>query len=302
MQNPGFGLPAGRDYSSEYHQSPNKRQRTSVSNGGPSYDRDPYNQRSYAQPQATYGMFTGQNQPLSGGASDFAQSQLSTPAALSDFTFRYSLAENSSGQPSYVSPRAQVPNFGPLGQQTQQLSYQQQGRYGAQNYGQSQFGDVQTAPVSRIAQPVAVNRHSNAVDQLQTNTGGTFAGMSSQDQQTNLPSGNRRTSGAARDEFYQYPQLVQSPDQSMRAPPQPQDRFNVSNSSSANLLPPLHSTVSNVQPLLATSSAYSNYIAPDSRLLSQTLPLPTSHDLQEKYTGYVAPVDFEGRRNLQEHG
>jgi len=200
---------------------------------------------------------------------------------------------------SFVSPRNQMPNFGSSGQQTQQMPFQQHGRYGTQNYGHSQFGDVQTGSMPRLAQPVPVNRHSNPIDQLQTNTGVTFTGMSNQDQQTPLSSGSRRASGTIRDEFYQYSQQMQSPGQSMRAPPQPQDRYNMS---SANLLPPLQSTVSNVQPLLATSSAYSNYIAPDSRLLSQSMPLPTSHGLPEKFGGYSSDVDLEGRRNLHEPG
>ncbi|MCJ1250125.1 hypothetical protein MMC30_007351 [Trapelia coarctata] len=298
VQNPGYGLPSNRDYSSEYHQSPNKRQRTSVSNGSASYDRDPYNQRSYPQAQNAYGVFPGQNQALSNNPSDFAQAQMSTPNAMPDFTFRYSLPESSSAMSSFVSPRAQMPSFGSSGQQTQQIPYQQHGRYGTPNYGQSQFGDVQTGSMPRLAQPVAVNRHSNPIDQLQTNTAVTFTGMPSQDQQT----GSRRASANVRDEFYQYSQQLQSPDQSMRAPPQPQDRYNMPGSSPSNLLPPLQSTVSNVQNLQATSSAYSNYIAPDSRLPSQSMPLPTSHDFQEKFTGYTHNVDLEGRRNLHEPG
>ena len=302
MQNQGYGVPPNRDYSSEYHQSPNKRQRTSVSNGSASYERDPYNQRAYAQPQNAYGVFTAQNQPLSNNPLDYAQAQMSTPNAMPEFTFRYSLPETSSAMPSFVSPRAQMPNFGSSGQQTQQMPFQQHSRYGTQNYGQGQFGDVQAGSMPRLAQPVPINRHSNPIDQLQTNTGVTFAGMPNQDQQSNLPSGNRRTPANVREDFYQYSQQMQSPDQSMRAPPQPQDRYNMSSASSSNQLPPLQSTVSNVQPLVATSSAYSNCIAPDSRLLNQSMPLPTSHDLQEKYTGYNPNIDLEGRRNVHEPG
>lgn len=195
-----------------------------------------------------------------------------------------------------------MPNLGSSGQQMQQLPFQQQGRYGTQNYGQSQFGDVQNASMPRLTQPSPVSRQSNPVDQLQTNSGATYSGMSNQDQQTNLSSNSRRTSATARDDFYQYSQQIHSPDQSMRAHPQPQDRYNLSSLTSANLLPPLHSTVSNAQSLMATSSAYGNYIAPDSRLLSQPMPLPTSHDLPEKFAGYIPNVDLEGRRNLQEPG
>jgi len=296
-------MSGSRDYSSEYHPSPNKRQRTAVSNGAASYDRDPYNQRTYTQPQSAYGVFTGQNQQLSNNPSDFAQAQLSTtPTALSDFSFRYQLPESSSTIPSFVPPRNQMPNLGSSGQQTQQLPFQQQGRYGSQNYGQSQFGDVQNASMPRLTQPSPVNRHSNPVDQLQPNSGMTYTGMSNQDQQTSPSSGNRRAPATARDDFYQYSQQIQSPDQSMRAHTQPQDRYKLSSLTSANLLPPLHSTVSNTQSLIATSSAYGNYIAPDSRLLSQPMPLPTSHGLPEKFAGYVPNVDLEGRRNLHEPG
>ena len=257
-------------------------------------------QRSYPQPQNTYSIYTAQNQPLPNNPQEFGQAPLTTPTGVADFSFRYSLPETSAAMSPFVSPRAQMPNFGAS---VQQLSYQQQPRYGSQNYAQAQFSDVQASSMPRLAQPIPVNRHSNAIDQLQSNTTNPFTGMSNTEQRNNLSSENRQRPPTVREDYYQYSQQIQLPDQSMRAPPHSQERYNMAMSSSANLLPPLHSTVSNVQPLLATAPTYNTYIPPDNRLPHQPVPLNNPYDAQDKTTGYPpSAVDFDGRRSLHEPG
>ena len=193
-----------------------------------------------------------------------------------------------------------MPSFGTS---VQQLSYQQQPRYGSLNYAQSQFSDLQTVSMPRLAQPIPMNRHSNVIDQLQSNTTNPFNSMSNTEQRSSLSSETRQRPPIARDDYYQYSQQMQLPDQSMRAPLHPQERYNMAMSSPANLLPPLHSTASSVPPLLATAPAYNTYIAPDNRLPNQPVPLNNLYDAQDKPTGYPpSAVDFDGRRSLHEPG
>jgi hypothetical protein len=303
----GYEMPTARDYSSEYGHRPNKRQRTTVTNGTGSYERETYIPRSYTQPQSTYNLYSGQNPTLSNNPVEFGQAPVAQSSGIPDFTFRsYSLPESSSTISSYASPRTQMPTYGTS---TQQPSYQpQQTRYTSQTHSQGQYTDLQTAAVPRLAQPVPINRHSNAADQLQSNTAITYTGLPTTDPQSSIQTpSTRRSASSVRDDLYQFPQQMQSqlqsPDQFMRAPPQPLDRYTMSSTSSNNLLPPLQSTVANVQPHLATSSAYSSYIQPDTRILSQQMPPPTPQDNQDRYTGYTSStLDLEGRRNIHEPG
>ncbi|MCJ1472130.1 hypothetical protein MMC13_000777 [Lambiella insularis] len=296
-----FGQSSSRDYPSDYQLPSSKRQRISVSNGTGSYDRDAtFNQRSYVQPQNTYGWNTSQSQQLPNSGSEFTQTPLSASAAMPEFNFRYSIPETSSTSSPYVSPRSQVSSYGP---QAQQMVYQQQTRYGSQTYPQGQFADIPSTSTSRIAQPVPLPRNNNPVDQLQTSAAVPYNGMSNADHRTNMPSANQSRPVGVKDEYFQYPQQMHSPEQMIRTAQSLQSRYNIPNAQSSNHLPPLHSTISNSQPLLVTSSTYNNYVPSDNRLPSQPIAQHNLHLPQEQFSGYPpSSVDLEDRRNLHEPG
>ena len=301
---PSFGASTSRDYPTEYPQSSAKRQRTSVSNGSASYERDTtYGQRPYIQTQGSFGIYTPHNQTLANNAPDYAQAPLSASAAMPEFTFRYPLPETSSAPSPFVSPRSQVPNYSPAAQQ--QMMYQQQQqqpRYGSQNFPQAQYTDLHSTTMPRLVQPVPVNRHSNPAEQLQINTTNPYSANANQDSRASMSSGGQRRTSAVRDDYFQYSQQTQSPDQAMRAPQVPQNRYGMSSTTQSNLLPPLHSTVGNAQPLLATAPTYNPYVPPDNRLPSQPIPQRNLLTSQDRYTVYPhGNVDLDDRRDLQEH-
>ena len=291
-----FGNTPSREYAGDFQQPSIKRQRTSVTNGTGSYERDTtYNQRSFAQPQSSYNLYAAQNQALPNNGTDYGQTSLSASATMPEFSFRYPLPETSSASSPFVSPRSQVSSYG---SQTQQMVFQQQARYGSQGYPHNQFADIQSTTFPRIAQPVPINRHSNPADQLQTNTVMSYTGMPNA-----MSSINQRRSSTVKDEYLHYSQQIQSPEQAMRGSQTAQNRYNISNTPASNLLPPLQSTGPNSQPLIATAPNYNSYIPPDSRLPSQPGPQQVPHSPHERYTGYhSANLDLEDRRNLHEPG
>ncbi|MCJ1401518.1 hypothetical protein MMC11_004732 [Xylographa trunciseda] len=292
-----FGQTPSREYATDYQQPLMKRQRTSVTNGTGSYDRDTtYNQRSFAQPQNPYNLYTTPNQSLSHNVPDYGQTPLSASAAMPEFSFRYPLPDTSSASSPFVSPRSQMSSYGP---QAQQMVFQQQGRYGSQGYPHGQFADLQSTSFPRIAQPVPMNRHSNPVDQLQTNTAVPYTGIPN-----TMSSVNQRRSSAVKDEYLHYSQPIQSPEHAMRGSQTTQARYNIPNTPTSNLLPPLQSTGPISQPLVITSpGGYNNYVPPDSRLPSQPGPQQVPHSSHERYTGYHSNnLDLDDRRNLHEPG
>ena len=292
-----FGQTPSKEYATEYQQPLMKRQRTSVTNGTGSYERDAsYNQRSFAQPQSSYNMYAAQSQSLSHNTPDYAQAPLSASAVMPEFSFRYPLPETSSASSPFVSPRSQISSYGP---QAQQMVFQQQARYGPQGYPHTQFADVQSTTFPRIAQPVPINRHSNPADQLQTNTAIPYSGIPSA-----MSSVNQRRSSVAKDEYLHYSQQIQSPEQAMRGSQTTQGRYNMTNTPASNLLPPLQSTGPNSQPMVITSpGGYNNYIPPDSRLPSQPGPQQVPHSSHERYTAYQSTnLNLDDRRNLHEPG
>ena len=291
-----FGQTPSKDYITDYQQPSIKRQRTSVTNGTGSYERDAsYSQRSFAQPQSSYNLYTTQGQPLP-HTPDYNQAPLSASAAMPEFSFRYPLPETSSASSPFVSPRSQISSYGP---QAQQLVFQQQARYASQGYPHSQFADVQSTTFPRIAQPVPMNRHSNPADQLQTNTATPYDGTPN-----TISSVNQRRSSAVKDEYLHYSQQIQSPEQVMRGSQTTQSRYSMTNPPTSNLLPPLQSTGPNSQPVVITSPGeYNNYIPPDSRLPSQPGPQQVPQNSHERYTGYPsANLNLDDRRNLHEPG
>lgn len=296
----GFSQSTSRDYPSDYQQ-PSKRQRTSVSNGTGSNERDAaFNQRSYVQPQTPYGWNTTQNQQIPNNISEYTQSSIATSAAMPDFSFRYPIQEPASASSPYLSPRSQISNYG---SQAQQMVYHQQGRYGPQTFPQGQFGDASSTSAPRIAQPGPSPRHSNPIDQLQTNAAIPYIGIPHADHRTSTESGNQLRLPVVKDEYFHYPQHIHSPEHMMRGPQSSQSRYPMANAQSSNHLPPLHSTVPSSQPLLVTSSTYNNYVPPDNRLPSQPIPQQNLHLTQERYTGYQpSSMDLEDRRDLHEPG
>ncbi|MCJ1317587.1 hypothetical protein MMC15_002912 [Xylographa vitiligo] len=292
-----FGQTPSKEYIADYQQPPIKRQRTSVTNGTGSYERDTsYNQRSFAQPQSSYNLYTAQSQSLPHNTPDYGQAPLSASTAMPEFSFRYPLPETSAASSPFVSPRSQISSYGP---QAQQMVFQQQARYGSQGYPHSQFADVQSTTFPRIAQPVPMNRHSNPVDQLQTNTAIPYTGIPNA-----MSSINQRRTSAVKDEYLHYSQQIQSPEQMMRGSQTTQGRYSMTNTPTSNLLPPLQSTGPNSQPLVITSpGGYNNYIPPDSRLPSQPGPQQIPHSSHERYTGYQSSnLNLDDRRNLHEPG
>ena len=273
-----------------------------MSSGVGSGERDPgYGQRQYVQQQAPYGIYTSQHSHQPNSGSDYVQTPLSASTGMhSEFSFRHPGPETSSAQSPFLSPRAQVHNYAPS---AQQMAYPQQARYGSQSYVQPQFSDGQPSSMPRLAQPVPVNRHSNPVDQLQTNTALPYTGVSMADQRGSLSSTSGRHSSAVRDDYFHYSHQLQSPDETMRASQPIQHRYSNPGSQPSNLLPPLHCTVPSAQSVLSTSPAYNTYVPPDSRLASQPVTQPSPHDSQSRYVGYpTASIDLEERRALHEPG
>lgn len=285
------------EYSADYSEEPNKRPRISNASSRDSYDQDHrYSQRSYMQQPGPYTTYPTQNPPLLSHSAAY-QAPLSSPSILPEFSFRYPPPDSSSTSSPFVSPSSQMPSYTP----TQSISYQQPMRYPSQGYLPSQLSAAIPSQVSRLAQPLSIhsqyapvdqpqtdytrsnNPQYNPGDQLQSDFARPYTSLPGQEEGSFVPSGTRQRASSTRETYYQYPQQGQVIDQSTRVP---QQRHHSVQAPFSNLLPPLHSTNSSVPPVMATTSAFPEYITADNRTLGQTVLQVDHMRSQERYAAF----------------
>ena len=252
------------EYASEYADQGSKRSRTSTLSGRDNYDQDPrFSQRTYLQQQGSFGTFGGLNQTASTQNGNYGQAPLTSPTAMSEFTFRYQ-GPDSSSSPPYTSPNVQVPVYNPV----QNMSYQQQPRYSSQGYLPNQ------GPISQSAQLTSLNGSQYGTVDQSSSLARSYNGLSnSENGSYNISTSSRHRPSLSRDNYSQYGL--------------DQYRQNSFTGSVPNLLPPLHSTMSSIPSAPTATSSYSNYITPDSRNL---VPDTTSIDQQrtdESFANYT---------------
>ena len=248
------------------------------------------------QQSGPYTTYPTQNPPLLSHSTAY-QAPLSSPGIMPEFTFRYPPADSSSTSSPFVSPSSQMPSYAP----TQSISYQQSMRYPSQGYLPTQLSAAIPSQVPRLAQPLPIhsqyapieqaqtdyarsaNTQFNASDQLQSDFARPYTGLQAQEEGSFVTSGARQRASSTRETYYQYPQQGQPMDQSARVP---QQRHHSVQAPFPNLLPPLQSTNPSIPPIMATTSAFPDYITADSRTLGQTVLQVDHLRSQERYPAF----------------
>ena len=218
MGYPHSGYPPTRDYR-EYGEPVVKRQRST----GPYETSRAQDGWPYTQPQQGANLYASHNVPQ---GSTYAQVSGTNPPSMDSFTFRNHPSDSAMMQASMS--RTQMGEYG-LGQA--QNPYDTQTRYTQDASGQ--YNDSQGTS-QRMAQPMAVNRHTNPADHLQYQEMNRYGAVATPDQ---------------REKGFNYP-----------APP----TSAYATSENGAVLPPLGGSGASTQGVVGTSTPYT-YSSPDAR-------------------------------------
>lgn len=228
-----YGQAAARDYRHDYPEPMVKRQRSV----GP-YDRSQAQEAwSFSQAQQSANVYASHALP----APTYGQVGSSNAPSMESFTFR-------------SHPSMSAPQLGDYGSAQAQNPYDAQARY-AQD-ASTQYGDSQ-ASSQRVAQPLAVSRHTNPAEHLQYQEMNRYGAVSNPDQ---------------RDQKYQYP-----------APPQ----STYSTGENGSILPPLSVSGASAQTMGASTSPYT-YSTADGRYASHPGAQAGVQGSRAAYPGYPA--------------
>jgi len=252
-----------REQTSVWGDPSTKRSRTSVDLGPTDpYARDPrFMQRMYQEQQPPYSAYPPQQHHQPNYVINQAQGPHSAPAGMPDYSFRHPNQGSSAASSPYNSPGPQITGRPPVGTIP---SYQQHTRYSQYPYPQSQQRPPTPVLVPHLAEPTPSMRQEPS----HTYPSNYPPGPGLQPPNTfSVPSTGFSRTSLGQPTYPPYPPPGISPGGNM-APPQ----FGQQQQQPFNLLPPLQTSASQIQPgsAITGASPYSAPAAPGSSSLAQT--------------------------------